>query len=614
MAFTTISWLWLSTFIGLPGLPFGVPPQPEDPVMSNVAPEECLFYMSSAGMAAADAHSANQTEQLLAEPEVQKMAAEIERAIKSGLAKKMSGPGAVPGVSADDAAMLGRLFITGAKAVYLANLKIQPGGPPQVSAGVVVNLGESADKVKSLLDKVLASTPVRKTESDGATWYEIQPDPTAPIFKFGVIEQYFVLGIGQGEVEAMLKRAHGNPPAWLEKVRKDLPIERRSTVEYLNIGKIRETFLPLGGPQAAMAVETLGLNNVTAVCTTTGLDQSGFVSRTLVAIDGQPQGLFSFANAKPLAETDLAAIPADATFAAAVRIDPSAVFQQFLAMAEKFDPRAKAEILASLEQMHNVLGVKVPQDLLGPLGDTVSIYDSPSEGGLLAGLTAVVSVKDPAKAKAAFGKLVPAMQQGLNRPSVANPQFGMPPVRPALEKLDFAGQRDLFLQRPESGFLRRPGMVPDGRRAYHRVVPAEHQGAAVARCELSVAGAIARVEAGVRRGWRCVGRRLLRHVAAVRSSLSDAAGNDASHDRPNAAGGHRCEHGDDPFGPGDPPASDAGDFGRPPDEAGRRIHFAHAAAGRRPFGRHSVVGCLVLFPHWNGGPARHEAIRNRRNR
>ena len=62
------------------GLPVGVPPLPEDPMMANIAPEECVAYVSSAGMATPDAKSGNQTEQLLAEPEVRQMAAEIERA------------------------------------------------------------------------------------------------------------------------------------------------------------------------------------------------------------------------------------------------------------------------------------------------------------------------------------------------------------------------------------------------------------------------------------------------------------------------------------------------------------------------------------------------------
>jgi hypothetical protein len=53
------------------GLPFGVPPAPEDPMIGRVAPEKCLFYLSWAGTGSPDIKSQNQTEQLMAEPEVQ---------------------------------------------------------------------------------------------------------------------------------------------------------------------------------------------------------------------------------------------------------------------------------------------------------------------------------------------------------------------------------------------------------------------------------------------------------------------------------------------------------------------------------------------------------------
>ena len=71
--------LLLSASGGL-GLPFGVPPTPEDPKLARVAPEECLFYLSWAGTASPDPKSANQTEQLLAEPEVQNFFKQIDRA------------------------------------------------------------------------------------------------------------------------------------------------------------------------------------------------------------------------------------------------------------------------------------------------------------------------------------------------------------------------------------------------------------------------------------------------------------------------------------------------------------------------------------------------------
>ena len=67
------------------GVPLGVPPQPEDALLAKIAPEECLVYVSSAGMRAAEAGSENETERLLAEPEVQAFAAEFERRATAAL-------------------------------------------------------------------------------------------------------------------------------------------------------------------------------------------------------------------------------------------------------------------------------------------------------------------------------------------------------------------------------------------------------------------------------------------------------------------------------------------------------------------------------------------------
>jgi hypothetical protein len=63
------------------GLPLGIPPGPEDPVLANVAPENCLAYLSWAGTVKPDPTSKNQTEQLLAEPEVQALIAELRRVL-----------------------------------------------------------------------------------------------------------------------------------------------------------------------------------------------------------------------------------------------------------------------------------------------------------------------------------------------------------------------------------------------------------------------------------------------------------------------------------------------------------------------------------------------------
>ena len=74
-------------FFGGFSLPLGLPPLPEDPMLSRVAPEECLGYVSWAGTATPDSKSTNQTEQLLAEPEVQALLAAIDGAVTKAIAR-----------------------------------------------------------------------------------------------------------------------------------------------------------------------------------------------------------------------------------------------------------------------------------------------------------------------------------------------------------------------------------------------------------------------------------------------------------------------------------------------------------------------------------------------
>jgi hypothetical protein len=452
---TGFGFLPLTMWIAMLGLPMGVPPLPEDPMMAKIAPEQCLFYLSSAGVAEPNAKSDNQLEQLLAEPEVRQMSADVERLIDQALAKAVKQPGGLAGLNADEAAMLAKLFISCPKAVYLADLKIQRNGPPQIRAGALLGLGDSADKVKALLAAKLGNGPFQKSESDGTTWYQFQPAPDAPLFKFGVKDGYFVLGVGDGEAEAMLKRAEGKAPTWLDEISRELPIghalpERRSMVEYVNVAKLREILLGAADdPHAAAYVEALGLSNVTAIYSAAGLDKTDFVSRTLVAIDGEPQGIFRAAAVKPLALADAKSLPADATFAAAMRLDPQQIWDIFLSIADKTDPSAKAGISEGMGQLQEVLGMKMPDDLLSPFGDTVCLYDSPSEGGMGFGVTATIKVKDAAKAKAAFDKVMVFLKMKMNTAAARQKAVPLPVAvnRPRIDTLEVAG-KEIYVLNP----------------------------------------------------------------------------------------------------------------------------------------------------------------------
>jgi hypothetical protein len=108
---------------GLLMLILGLPPAPEDSRVTHVAPDECLAYFSWAGVAVPDAKSANQTEQLLAEPELRDFFALIERAVRQGLSKaaQSESPEAVPAIQA--VADLVKVVLTHPAAIYLGSIR-----------------------------------------------------------------------------------------------------------------------------------------------------------------------------------------------------------------------------------------------------------------------------------------------------------------------------------------------------------------------------------------------------------------------------------------------------------------------------------------------------------
>lgn len=403
-----LSWnaiVWLLAISGI-GMPPSVPPLPEDPAVMNVAPEKCLVYLSSAGTAEADPNSPNQTEQLMAEPEVRRMANEIERAVREALKNFASQDVLSPGLSADEIVELGKTLTTRPLTAYVSDAQISRRGPI-FRGGIVINCSDRLDKMKALVDRMLKSVPpkyVEKVQIDGAEWTSIKFTPLVKA-TLGFKDERFYLALGDGELQEMLARGRGESPKWLAELREKMPVERTSTIIYVNTQAVMQLGLPLAGPKVGRIVDAVGFDNVTSLASVSGLDKEGFVTKTLWSIDGRPRGFFRLAEIEPLAPGDLTVVPQDATFAAAFKVDPAKMFDVISEIIEKIEPDAKKEFDHAFEIMAEQYGLNMRDDILAPLGDTWRIYDSPSEGGVISGLTAVVEVKDHKRAAETLRKL-----------------------------------------------------------------------------------------------------------------------------------------------------------------------------------------------------------------
>lgn len=432
------------------GLPVGMPPLPEDPVVTNVAPEDCWAYLSSAGMATPNAKSENQTEQLLAEQEVQRMATEIEKAIRTSVQQIASRGNLPPGVTSSDIVDAAKLLLTRPLAVYVSSIPNVP-GDGELRGGIIVNCGDKVEKIKKLLDATAKTVPPQLLETvtiGGQSYRSIKlpffPElKQRPVVVFGFKDKYLLLGVGRGEVEAMLKRMDGKPAAWLTKLNKELPVERLSMVTYVNIKAVSKfaSTLPDIDARIATITKALGLDSATTFASVSGLDKKGCVSKSLLGLDGELQGLLRLADIKPLTPADLAVVPSDATFALAFKFNPTDAFDAALAGVNRVEPRAKTAFLLAISQLEEQLGLKLRDELLASLGDTWRVFDSPSEGGMFTGATLAVSLNNAKKAAAANQTLVETIKTMLpkNGGRSLNP-FGQSVV-PELAGFEFSGNR-----------------------------------------------------------------------------------------------------------------------------------------------------------------------------
>ncbi len=457
MAMFPVSVMGLFVLLGLAGgggLPLGLPPGPEDPAVANAAPEECLFYLSWAGTAKPDPKSENQLEQLLAEPEVQHLVAEVERRIREGLKKAAAREGPEAAAMVDEVADLVKKALTSPAAIYLGKLEIGQRPPPVIQAGAVVGLGDDAAKVRATLEKyskVLPPGVLQQVKVGGESFWSIKPDPEAPTFALGVHGKHFVLGIGEGEAEAIVKRMAGKPPAWLAQVRQQLPVPRPSSVMYVNVKKIVGMIQAVADDEEVVAtIRGLGLDNFSSLARVSGLERTGCVSRMLLGTEKEDRDLLAFLNAKPLEAKDLAPIPSDATLALAVRFDLDRFWELLFGAMARVDRDAAQEAAEEVGTTERELGFKFREDLFQTLGDVWCLYSSPGEGGLVVtGLTAVVAVKDPQRAAATYEKLLSVLKQSIDeeRGSPVGRRFA-----PRLDESAFAGRKVYTLSVPDNDF------------------------------------------------------------------------------------------------------------------------------------------------------------------
>ncbi|MAT71307.1 MAG: hypothetical protein CMJ58_17485 [Planctomycetaceae bacterium] len=410
-------WLIMMLAGGVGSLPLGGAPLPPDPVMSAIAPQECLWYAAYSGQGEADPESTNQTEQLFAEPEIKRFTEEIESQVMKAL-RRTGRNNREQAVVVDSMTTLVRTALTRPLAVYVEDAGPSPDGGVMIEAAFVMNAGEQrADAqraIGALLDlaKQENKDELQLSEESlaGLTWTRPALPPQAPPVRWAWKDDYLLVAVGDATPQRLVDRMNGSAPQWLTDLRaKHAEVTREISVARVDVAGILSRVQPLveqNEPQAWPIVERLGLTSVTAITARSGFDEVGCVNEAHIATDGQRRGLLAFLPHEPLSKRDLSCIPRDALVAGAVRLDPSEVWDNAVDLARQFDPRAEDEFDDALRQIAAQLGIDVRRDVVNALDDVWVAYLPGGDlmSSWLNGAVAV-KVKDQAALERAITKL-----------------------------------------------------------------------------------------------------------------------------------------------------------------------------------------------------------------
>lgn len=373
---------WLACSHSTFASPFCLPPGPADAAIARAVPEECLFYLGWNGAGTPDAASENQTEQLLAEEEVRTFVSKVESQVTTLVQQAMRGNPAAA-MFADDLPALIKAVFTRPAALYVSKVAIGPMGP-DVRAGLVINTGDLQPKFAKAVTQLEAlatsqlppGMQIEEVKIGGAVLHRAPLPPGQPVVVWGFKDNYFLVSVGTDAGQDLAARlTSGSPPGWLTKLQEQAGVERPGTTWYVHVAGILQAARPfLTDPKVVAMLDALGVQNVTTIGSVGGFDGRGMMGKTLVATDGEPQGLFALAAGKPLTAADLQPLPNDAANALAARLDVADVLRRVLDAVAKVDPAARERAGDLLKSADAQLGFSLADDLLSGLGDVWCAY------------------------------------------------------------------------------------------------------------------------------------------------------------------------------------------------------------------------------------------------
>ncbi len=309
--------------------------------------------------------------------------------------------------------------------VTVALLRMGESEVGELQLAMLIDLGKDREAFARKLGGLLkaAESPDGDAAEAKATYEQVQlGTPDSPL-ELGYLGETFYLALGKGTPEIIGQLDQADTLAGTTAHAEALghvggPVgEPLQLVYYVDVQTLKKQINALAGiPEADMAtdanaIQTLGINEISAVAGSWQIVEKGILSRAWIKTPAPHEGLLSFFDGASLTEADLQTIPGDADVAVVVNADPKRIWEQIQRMATVGGAEAAADFAANRMAMEKTFNLSLDEDVLAALGDTWTLSMADSQGGPLTGIMLSVEVRDEAKFNAALDQILPKIEQ-----------------------------------------------------------------------------------------------------------------------------------------------------------------------------------------------------------
>lgn len=377
---------------GTVGVPLGIPPAEEVQLMSDVAPEKCLFYASWATAGPLNPEG-NPTERWFAQPKIQAAWGRLQNwlLVESVPMEQWEEDYQKP--MAQLLQLLTKQALMRASAVFVEDGETLK----DLSGGAIIHLEadaatEFATHIAALRDSLPESWQPREFTVEDNQYLAVKIDDPEMEVAIGLRGQFAIIGFGRDAIANIEKKVRTPEPAWLTDLKSRLVVERRASISHIDIAGwyrvlSQEDMDEVGRSVLnALKLETLGAFQ--SVC---GLDEHGFIARHSLEIHGEKlEGLASLLDVEPLTDGHLQSLSKDRDWISAVRLSIPNGF----ALVETLASVDGDTLDEPLQEFERSFGVKLKEDFLDQLDGTILIQGNLDGGNPFGGWLIQLGIDD----------------------------------------------------------------------------------------------------------------------------------------------------------------------------------------------------------------------------